>query len=173
MILGQRAHLELKIDYEEWLPSEFDDINRMLHRWGLANEPQEVGWVLAADADRRIRCLLEVARGTHRSLEVHIPSMLAGILTTGADRWAFIHNHPSGDPTPSGADLAMMEHFREISALCGIYLEDGIIVTTDVERSHSMLISGDYTPKVYGEGDSDEPDVLVNARLEGQISVHP
>jgi hypothetical protein len=174
VILGQRTRLELKVDYEEWLPDEFDDIVRMLDRWGLSRAPHEVGWAMVFDPDRRIRSVFECARGTSTSLEVHLPTLLGGILASGGDRWIFIHNHPSGDPTPSGADFLMMEQLREASNLCGLYLEDGVVVTTDPARSYSMLISGTYTPAPYGStlGPVEEPVALINSRIDAQASLH-
>lgn len=39
-----------------------------------------------------------------------------------------LHNHPSGDPTPSRADLAVTKKVLEVSALVGIPLEDHLVI---------------------------------------------
>ena len=39
-----------------------------------------------------------------------------------------IHNHPSGDATPSNEDIVVTEHIRDIGNIHGIYLVDHIIV---------------------------------------------
>jgi DNA repair protein RadC len=39
-----------------------------------------------------------------------------------------VHNHPSGDPTPSAEDRAMTEQIREAAALLAIEVQDHIIV---------------------------------------------
>jgi len=39
-----------------------------------------------------------------------------------------VHNHPSGDPTPSAADLAMTREIRGAAAALSIVLHDHIIV---------------------------------------------
>ena len=39
-----------------------------------------------------------------------------------------LHNHPSGDPAPSGADLAATERIRQAGDLIGIELLDHIII---------------------------------------------
>jgi proteasome lid subunit RPN8/RPN11 len=40
----------------------------------------------------------------------------------------FMHNHPSGDPTPSRADIQMTQQIVEIGKPLGILVHDHIIV---------------------------------------------
>jgi DNA repair protein RadC len=40
----------------------------------------------------------------------------------------FLHNHPSGDPTPSQADVQMTKQIVEIAKPLGIAIHDHIIV---------------------------------------------
>jgi DNA repair protein RadC len=40
----------------------------------------------------------------------------------------FIHNHPSGDPTPSQADIQMTQAIVDIATPLGISVQDHIIV---------------------------------------------
>lgn len=46
-----------------------------------------------------------------------------------------VHNHPSGDPTPSREDLLLTERFRESGSLIGIRLMDHIIIGNNVHTS--------------------------------------
>lgn len=39
-----------------------------------------------------------------------------------------IHNHPSGDPSPSSADVAMTRQILEIAKPMGIALHDHVII---------------------------------------------
>ena len=54
------------------------------------------------------------------------------------------HNHPSGDPTPSGDDRALGARLRQAGELLGIDLLDFLIVTDPGEglRYHSFRESG-------------------------------
>lgn len=51
------------------------------------------------------------------------------------------HNHPSGDPTPSGDDRALADRLRQAGELLGVQLLDFLIVT-DTERYYSFKQSG-------------------------------
>jgi DNA repair protein RadC len=50
-----------------------------------------------------------------------------------------VHNHPSGDPTPSSADIAMTREIAEIAKPLGIQLHDHIIVGRDGHASFRGL----------------------------------
>jgi DNA repair protein RadC len=46
-----------------------------------------------------------------------------------------MHNHPSGDPTPSRADIEMTEEVRHAAEALGIVLHDHVIVGKGVTLS--------------------------------------
>ena len=39
-----------------------------------------------------------------------------------------VHNHPSGDPTPSTADIAVTQDIKKAAAPLGVVLHDHIII---------------------------------------------
>lgn len=47
----------------------------------------------------------------------------------------FMHNHPSGDPSPSQADVQMTKQIVDIAAPLGIPVHDHIIVGTNGHAS--------------------------------------
>ena len=57
------------------------------------------------------------------------------------------HNHPSGDPTPSGEDRALSDRLRQAGELLGVTLLDFVIVTDPAEgvRYHSFRESGELS----------------------------
>ena len=42
-----------------------------------------------------------------------------------------VHNHPSGDPSPSRQDLELTARLRDVGDLCGIAVLDHVIVGAD------------------------------------------
>jgi DNA repair protein RadC len=46
-----------------------------------------------------------------------------------------VHNHPSGDPTPSRADVTMTRQIVEVAAPLGITVHDHVIVGRDGHAS--------------------------------------
>ncbi len=50
-----------------------------------------------------------------------------------------VHNHPSGDPTPSGADVRMTKELVDIAKPLGLAIHDHIIVGRDGHASFKGL----------------------------------
>ena len=49
-------------------------------------------------------------------------------LEIGASALILVHNHPSGDPTPSSADVEMTRKVKEAATALGITLHDHVII---------------------------------------------
>ena len=43
-------------------------------------------------------------------------------------RCGLVHNHPSGDPTPSKADIAVTQDIKKAAAALGVVLHDHLII---------------------------------------------
>jgi len=143
------ARLELRIDKEETWPDGPGAEGRLLDRWGLSKSPQEVIWVIAYDAQSHLRTVVEVSRGSHLSVDLHLPTMLAAVITSGCERFVLAHNHPSGNPNPSEGDLGLTRDVVNASAACGLYIEDHIIVTP-TGKTFSFTTQKLLTPWPYG-----------------------
>ena len=61
-----------------------------------------------------------------RPAEMIRPAILAALPSI-----VLVHNHPSGDPTPSGADVAITKDTAEAASLMGIDLLDHIVMAPD------------------------------------------
>ncbi len=68
------------------------------------------------------------ARGTVNHTPVYPREVVKRALELGAASLILVHNHPSGDPTPSREDLAMTEQVREAATALGVALQDHVIV---------------------------------------------
>ena len=75
-------------------------------------------------------------------LAVRDPLRLA--LREAASAFVLVHNHPSGDPTPSAEDLRFTERVAEAAEILGTPLVDHLIVAGD--RYRSLLDDGFFAP---------------------------
>lgn len=117
-------------------------VSRLLHKMGVSRSPQEVGWVLTAGNSGHVHSLVEVARGTARKLQLHLPTIIGAVVVSGADRFVFIHNHPGKVVTPSKADIALTQQISDAATVAGLYLEDHLIVTPHPDVYLSMKHAG-------------------------------
>ncbi|MCE5973242.1 DNA repair protein RadC [Sinirhodobacter sp. WL0062] len=77
----------------------------------------------------------EQARGTVDHVPVYPREVVKRALEVNASALILVHNHPSGDPTPSEADIAMTDRIRMAADALGIVLHDHLIIGKDTELS--------------------------------------
>ena len=95
--------------------------------------------VIHLDAARRLLALdEEVARGAD-SMALPVRDIIAAALTRGAFGLVIAHNHPSGDPDPSPADIAATRRLAEAADRLDIRLHDHLIFAAGDCRSFRAL----------------------------------
>ena len=94
----------------------------------LARERIEQFRILFLDGDRCLIADEAQARGTVNHTPVYPREVVRRALELRAASLVLVHNHPSGDPTPSREDLEMTGMVRDAAALLGIVVQDHIIV---------------------------------------------
>ena len=107
-----------------------DDIHRIVAP-RLAGLVQEVFIVIGLDIRNGLVDVVEVARGTVLGVEVHPREVFRPLIRMAAAGGVLVHNHPSGDPTPSTEDVELTRRLREIGQLVGIPIVDHVIVAQD------------------------------------------
>ncbi len=82
----------------------------------------------------------EVSVGTLTASLVHPRELLKGLILANAASFICVHNHPSGDPTPSPEDSTLTSRLRSAAEMVGIRLTDHVIIGRG--RYHSMCDAG-------------------------------
>src|SRR5438132_10245292 len=78
-------------------------------------------------------------RGTVDHTPVYPREVVKRALELSATAVILVHNHPSGDPTPSRADIEMTRAIVEVAKPLGISVHDHIIVGRDGHASLRAL----------------------------------
>jgi DNA repair protein RadC len=84
--------------------------------------------VLALDTRGRLLGTPAVLGGTVLSVAVRPAEVFREAVVLEATGVILVHNHPSGDPTPSADDIRVTKQLAEAGALLGIDLVDHVIV---------------------------------------------
>lgn len=95
----------------------------------------ECFWSVMLDARGRPLGRREIARGTLTACLVHPREVFAPAIRARAAAVVVVHNHPSGDPTPSSEDVALTDRLMEAGELLGIPLVDHIVLGRNGHRS--------------------------------------
>lgn len=59
---------------------------------------------------------------------VHPRDVYAQVVRHSAAAVVFVHNHPSGDPTPSREDLETTRRLRQVGEIMGVRVLDHIVI---------------------------------------------
>lgn len=94
-------------------------------------EPSETLWVLCLNTRNTIVAAVEVARGATNSIPIAINEVFRSAILANSSGIILIHNHPSGDPTPSPEDIIVTRRIIEAGLLLNIDILDHIIIGRD------------------------------------------
>jgi DNA repair protein RadC len=120
-------------------------IDQKVREWGFHDLTQETVWVIAFDPTLMVRAVVPVAQGNQFYVEVDMAAVLTAVLSTGTNRFWVMHNHPSTNVKPTKRDLELTQQINVAAAICGMYLEDHIVIGRGT-RWYSMVDHGDLTP---------------------------
>ena len=85
-------------------------------------------WTLCLNRKNRLIKCVEVTSGTATSSLVHPREVYREAIRLGSSAIIVVHNHPSGDPSPSSADIRVTRQLREAADVVGIGLLDHVII---------------------------------------------
>ncbi len=95
-------------------------------------EDPTVEWFIVIALDRKNRPIgrTVISKGTANSSLVHPREVFKPLILASASAVIVSHNHPSGDPSPSSADIQVTRQLREVARIMNIDLIDHVIVGT-------------------------------------------
>jgi DNA repair protein RadC len=98
--------------------------------------------VLFLDRKNALICDKVMGVGSVDHCPVYIREILREAILCDASAIIVAHNHPSGDPSPSQADISMTKELAKACNVIGITLHDSIIIGNG--RDHSMRGAGNF-----------------------------
>jgi DNA repair protein RadC len=98
-------------------------------RAAMGREKTEQFRVLYLNHKNRLIADEVLQRGTVDHTPVYPREVVKRALELGATALIMVHNHPSGDPKPSQADVAMTREVEEAGSKLGIVLHDHVVVS--------------------------------------------
>ncbi|MGQ9657992.1 MAG: RadC family protein [Fimbriimonadales bacterium] len=125
MELGRRVALSQF--YERPQIRSPQDVYELMHLQFIA-EKREHFLAVLLDTKNRVLRIETISIGTLDSSLVHPREVYRAAVREGAACWIAVHNHPSGDPTPSPEDIAITKRLKEAGELLGIVLLDHLII---------------------------------------------
>lgn len=131
---------------QESLPKRYrvrtpDDAARLL-RDTVRLLSTEVFWVLLLDTKNYLkRPPVEVTRGLLDASLVHPREVFRDAVRCSTAAVVVVHNHPSGDPTPSAEDIRITRQLVEAGKVMGIGVLDHVILGKTVQEGTREYLS--------------------------------
>ena len=94
----------------------------------LSHLDREVFHTLCLDTKHRVLRDARIVEGGLTTCSVLPREVYAPALREGAAAVVFVHNHPSGDPTPSADDLALTARLKQAGSVLGIKALDHVVI---------------------------------------------
>jgi DNA repair protein RadC len=85
-------------------------------------------FALLLDGRHRVLCDLVVSQGTLTASLVHPREVFRAAVREAAAALVLVHNHPSGDPSPSREDREVTDRLARVGELLGIRVIDHVVV---------------------------------------------
>ncbi|MBJ7413564.1 MAG: DNA repair protein RadC [Phenylobacterium sp.] len=148
--VGEAVALDLKLQHEISLRTAREQVVRraVISSWtallayvrtALAHEAREQFRVLFLDKKNQLIADEVMNRGTVDHAPVYPREVARRALELSASALILVHNHPSGDPTPSSADVDMTRQIVEAVRPLRIAIHDHLVVGRDGVASFKAL----------------------------------
>jgi DNA repair protein RadC len=85
-------------------------------------------WLVAVDGRGTLAETRRIAQGGSWSNVLSVRDVLTAALRSGCPAFLLVHNHPSGDPTPSASDARATLALADAAAVVGLSLLDHVVV---------------------------------------------
>lgn len=106
--------------------SSLDVANLLMHE--LRFEKVEYAKVLLLNAKNYLLRIIDISKGGVNSAIVEPKEILQEAIKAGIPKIILVHNHPSGDSTPSSADIELTKRLYKAANILGIQLLDHIVI---------------------------------------------
>jgi DNA repair protein RadC len=97
----------------------------------LGNKAEEQFYMIAINTKGQIRGVFLVAHGDLSSTVINPREIYKRAVLCNAAAIALAHNHPSGDPTPSGDDITTTKKLVDAGHVLGVAVWDHLIIGED------------------------------------------
>jgi len=108
-------------------------------RAAMAHQPSEQFRILFLDKKNKLIQDEVQQRGTVDQAPVYPREVVKRALELGASALILVHNHPSGDPAPSRADVEMTKEIQKAAAALGVLVHDHVVIGTEGHASLRTL----------------------------------
>lgn len=114
-------------NYKKVTIKEPKDLAKLLMK-ELRFEKREIAKLVVLNNKNEILKIIDIAIGGTNFANIEMKDILSEPIKMKAPKIMLVHNHPSGDPTPSRQDIEFTNHVYEICSMLDIQLIDHLVI---------------------------------------------
>ena len=114
-------------NYKKTQIKEPNDIVKILMN-EMQYEKREIAKIILLDNKNVITKIKDIAIGGNNFVSIGMKDILSEAVKTNAPKIILVHNHPSGNPTPSTQDIEVTKKLEMSAKILGIQLIDHIVI---------------------------------------------
>ena len=95
---------------------------------GIGSCTEEYVYALYLDSKMHLKALAEISHGGRCEAVVDVAVVFRNALLLDAEGIVLVHNHPSGDASPSDRDRELTDTLKKAGELLGIRLHDHVVI---------------------------------------------
>ena len=95
--------------------------------------------VVLLNTKQQLLKIATISQGTLNESLAHPREIFKPVITHSAYSFILVHNHPSGDPSPSEADLRLTRRINEASRILQLHLLDHVIIGAPAPKRNSYF----------------------------------
>ncbi len=123
-----RLHKDQKIKIAN-TKDVYSVMQQILLRENTIGRKQEHFWIIGLDKHNTILFIELIGLGGSNRMSIDPSALFRMAIYKMAVSVIFVHNHPSGDLTPSTQDISTTERFSKIADLIEIFVQDHLIIS--------------------------------------------
>lgn len=101
----------------------------------LRHLKQEMLKVILLDGKNKLKKIIDIKLGNSRQISITPTEILQEVIKEQANKFILVHNHPSGDVTPSKEDIEFTKRMKICAKLLEVILLDHIIIGSEKYKS--------------------------------------
>lgn len=106
-------------------------VNILNEKYKLDMKAEEKVYVLGTNCKMKTCNIFEISKGIHNSSFINQFGICQRLLLSNSTSFVLIHNHPSGDTTPSEVDINSAKKLNELAKQMHINFVDSLIIGKD------------------------------------------
>jgi len=107
-----------------------------------ADDDREHCWLVLLNSQHHYRLSTLISVGTLNASLVHPREIFGPAVRYGAAALILLHNHPSGDPTPSREDIRLTRQLVECARVFDIHILDHVVIGNGTDAFTSFAERG-------------------------------